>query len=73
MPDDRRQEHTRRDSESLVIIGSFFSLLAILVLIGTAWEEKGVGMGVAIAAGAILLLVGLAAVFIGLRLKKRSG
>jgi len=67
MPDDQKQTHRRRDAEVLTIIGSFLSILAVLVLIGTIFQGRGEGMVVGIGAGLLLLLIGLGAASLGLR------
>lgn len=67
MPDDQKQTHRRRDAEVLTIIGSFLSILAVLVLIGTIFQGRGEGMVVGIGAGVLLLLIGLGTASLGLR------
>jgi len=72
MPEDRRDQHTRRDGESLIIMGSFFAVLALLVLVGTFFEAQEMAMAVSLVAGGLLLLIGIGAVLFGLRLRRRS-
>ncbi len=67
MPEDERQTHRRRDGEVLTIIGSFFAILAVLVLIGTIFQGHREGMVVGIGAGLLLLLIGLGAASLGRR------
>lgn len=71
MPDDARESHRKRDAESLTIIGAFFALMAFLVLIGVVWHDRGVGLAVGIVAGLILMAVGVGAVLLGVRIKRR--
>ncbi len=68
MSDDQQQMHRRRDAETLKIIGGFFAILAVLVLIGVIWHDSGEGLAVGIGAGVILLLIGLVSVRIGMHL-----
>lgn len=69
-PATTRGEHRRRDAEALTIIGAFFALLAVLVLVGVIWHDRGPGLPVGIGAGLLLLLVGVGAVAIGRRLRR---
>ncbi len=63
--------HRRRDSEALTIIGGFFMLLAVLVLIGVVLEhEHQMGLIVGAIAGVLLLIIGGLTVYIGRRLSK---
>lgn len=74
-PDDveelERVRNRERDGSSLAIIGTFFAVFATLVLIGTFWEDRDHGMVVNIGAGLVLLGIGVAMLFYGLRLRSR--
>ena len=74
MPDDRHAEYRGRDAASLVIIGGFFVLLAVLVLLGSfaagGAEVESAARIVNLAAGVILLLIGIALVFVSRRLRR---
>ncbi len=70
--DETRQAHRKRDAEVLTIIGGFFALLALLVLIGVVWHDRGRGLAVGLGAGILLLAIGLGAIAIGLRFRRRS-
>ena len=72
MPDKTQQAHRKRDAEALTIIGFFFAVLAVLVLIGVVWHDRGRGLAVGIGAGVLLLTVGIGAVAIGVRLRRRT-
>jgi len=65
------EQHRDRDVASLMIIGGFFAILSVFVLIGTFFEDRGHGQIVNVGAGLILLLVGVVMMGFGQRLKKR--
>lgn len=71
MSEEQRGEHRQRDSESLLIMGAFLIVLAVLVLFGVTVEE-GMPALVSAVAGIVLLGIGLGAVFLGLRFRKRT-
>ena len=71
MPDNNHEQHRERDAASLTIIGGFFAILSVFVLIGTFFEDSYEGRVVNVAAGLILLLVGLGMLAFGRRLKNR--
>lgn len=70
MPDDQQQSHRRRDAEALTIIGAFFAVLAVMVLIGVVWFDRGDSLAVGAGAGLLLLVIGLGGVYVGRRLKR---
>ena len=52
--------HAERDAASLKILGFFFSVLGLLVLVGTLWSlDNTPALIVNVASGAVLTLVGL--------------
>jgi Zn-dependent protease with chaperone function len=57
--------HTKRDAETLLMLGGFISALAITVLIATAWAVRPHAMFANAAAGAILLIIGVSWVLRG--------
>lgn len=69
MTDDNR----RRDSVSLLIIGTFFALFSVLVLIGTFWEHRTRAIIVNIASGLALMLVGIGMALYGYWLRRAGG
>jgi uncharacterized integral membrane protein len=71
MKDDIQSEHQQRDAESFIIIGSFFVILAIIVLIGTIWSETVPAAVINVSSGVILLAIGLGGVFWGLHIKRK--
>ncbi len=66
-----RAEYRDRDGTSLKIIGGFFSLFSILVLVGTFWEKRSHGIVVNLTAGFLLLSIGLGMFFVGRRMSRR--
>ncbi len=74
MPDDRRAEYRSRDAASLLMIGGFVVLLAVLVLLGS-FAAGGAQLAAAarivnLAAGVVLLLIGIALVLVSRRLRR---
>ncbi len=68
---DTHDENRARDSTSFLLLGSFFSLLAMLVLIGTLWTlDRPRAMIVNLAAGSLLLLIGLIMLYFGRRVQR---
>jgi hypothetical protein len=72
MPDNQQKQHAKRDAETFIMMGIFFLIMAVLLLIGMAWESMGPGMIVGLASGGVLLLVAAACMAIALFLKRRS-
>lgn len=65
-------QYRQRDAASMLILGGFFSLLATLVLIGSFWATGGSpALKVNLAAGALMLVIGLTMMWIGRRLQTR--
>lgn len=71
MPDNNHEQHRERDAASFTIIGGFFAVLSVFVLIGTFFEDRGHGQIVNVAAGLILLIVGIVMLGLGRRLRNR--
>lgn len=64
----------QRDALSLLMVGGFFALLALLVLVGTWWTlERPRAAAVNVVAGMLLLGIGLGMMAAGRRLRKPSG
>ena len=58
--DPSEKEARQRDAEILRVLGSFFSLMGVLVLIGTFWAlGKTSAVVVSICSGSVLLAIGL--------------
>ncbi len=68
-----KTSHRERDAASLKILGFFFTVLGILVLIGTLWSLGDTrAMVVNIVSGAVLLVVGLGMMLLTRR-KEQAG
>lgn len=66
-------EQRQRDAVSLLMLGAFFSVLAVLVLVGTYWTVgRTHAMVVNLGAGVTLLAVGLAMLWAGRRVQALS-
>ncbi len=65
-------QHSRRDGESLIMLGGFITLLAIPVLIGTAFAERQHAMIVNVASGLVLGAIGVAFIVQGVRTLRRK-
>ncbi len=63
--------HARRDGEALLIMGVFFAVLAVAVLVGTAWNAPGKGRVVNVVSGLVLLAIAAVAAWIGRRLRRK--
>jgi len=55
---DNQDRHSKRDSESLLMLGGFLVLLSLPVLVGTAFAETSRAMIVNAVAGLTLLAIG---------------
>lgn len=54
------QQYRSRDAASFLVMGSFFVVLALLVLLGTFWSEDfSFPVVLNVVSGVVLLLVGL--------------
>ena len=68
---DSQDENRARDATSFLLLGSFFSILAILVLIGTLWTlDRPRAMAVNLSAGGVLLSIGLVMLYAGRRVQR---
>ena len=64
---EKQNDHSKRDSETLFLLGIFIVVLAVPVLIGTAFADTGRAMVVNAVAGVVLLITG-----VGFILRARS-
>ena len=51
--------HAKRDAETMFMLGAFIAILAVPVLIGTAFAEKPFAMAVNAGCGLVLLGIGV--------------
>lgn len=73
LPLETHDENRARDATSFLLLGSFFSVLAVLVLFGTLWTlDRPRAVIVNLSAGGLLLFIGLAMLYAGRRVQ-RSG
>lgn len=71
MSDARQSDLRERDAASMKLLGGFFCVLAVLVLIGSYWSMgRPHAMVVNLGAGGLMLLVGLAMLWMGVRLRR---
>ncbi|MBL9122933.1 MAG: hypothetical protein JNG90_04830 [Planctomycetaceae bacterium] len=71
LPLETHDENRARDATSFLLLGSFFSILATLVLIGTLWTlDRPRAMVVNLSAGGLLLLIGLIMLYAGRRVQR---
>lgn len=72
-PESDPHRHTRRDAETLTMLGIFICVLSVAVLIGTFFAERQHAMVVNVIAGLVLLSVGggfiARAVWVGRRIQ----
>ena len=67
-------DHAERDAASLKILGFFFTVLGVLVLLGTFWSlDNTRAVVVNVASGALLTLVGLGMIAFARRSRRRAG
>ena len=67
-PDTQRHAQlVKRDAETLLVLGLFVTVLSIPVLIGTLWAENTRQTIVNVAAGVVLLVIGLVILLWGWR------
>lgn len=72
LPEHSQNENRSRDASSLLLLGTFFTVLACLVLLGTFWTlDRPRPMVVNLIAGGLLLAIGLATLYGGRRLQRR--
>lgn len=71
-PRSEADRHTRRDGESLFMLGAFMAVLWVPVMIGTAFADTSRAMIVNAVSGGVLLIFALAFLWHGYRTIKRS-
>ncbi len=68
---DSQDENRARDATSFLLLGSFFSILAVLVLFGTLWTlDRPRAVIVNLSAGGLLLVIGLIMLYAGRRVQR---
>lgn len=67
-----RDRYRRRDADTLFVMGIFFTILALAVLLGTLWTTGTKALVVNLVSGGILLLIGLGTFVHGLRGKRSA-
>ncbi len=75
MTDERASgdSNQQRDASSLRVLGLFFTILGVLVLIGTVWTRNDLHAAVVNASsGIVLLTVGIGTITIGRRIGRRK-
>ena len=73
LPQSETNEHRDRDATSLKILGSFFTVLSTLVLLGTFWTlDDFRAVVVNLICGAVLLAVGLGMIVIGRKIARKQ-
>jgi len=73
LPQSETNEHRERDATSLKILGSFFTVLSTLVLLGTFWTlDDFRAVIVNLVCGSVLLAVGLGMIAIGRRIARNQ-
>lgn len=71
LPTQTQIENRDRDASSFLLLGTFFTVLAVLVLLGTLWTlDRPRPMVVNLIAGSLLLTIGLTTLWVGRRLKR---
>ena len=68
-----RKAHRARDAATLLVLGAFFTVLSVLVLLGSFWSEKlDFPVVVNIASGVLLMVVGLGMSLMSWHLRRQS-
>lgn len=71
--DEHLQEQRQRDAMTFFLLGGFFTVMAILVLIGTLWAVgRTHAMIVNLAAGLLLLVIGLGMIAAGAYKRRKA-
>lgn len=73
MSKDQENAHSRRDGETLFVLGVFLVVLGLPVILGSWWAEKAIQMWVCLISGFILAGIGGAFVYYGKKALKRLG
>lgn len=68
---ERQDGLTRRDGETLILLGVFLDALSIPVMIGAFFAERSPQNWVCLVSGVVLLAIGIAFVLHGKRVLKR--
>jgi len=63
--------HTRRDGETMLMLGGFMSFIALPVMVGTIWAGTGFEKAINFGCSVVLLAIGLGFVFRGRHILKR--
>ena len=72
MGDSSLESLRERDAVTLLVIGSFFSLLAVLVALGSFWAETAdFTVAVNLGASGVLLVIGVVMVLTSRRFRRR--
>ncbi len=61
-----------RDAWVLTLLGSFFAVFGVLVLIGLCWPQTSAEKLVTVISGTALLVIGAGGLWLGRRLKRNS-
>jgi hypothetical protein len=69
---DQHGKHTRRDAETMLLLGGFMCILALPVIGATPWAGHGFAQVVNALSGIALLLLGGAFIWRGRTLLQRS-
>ncbi len=70
----RAARHRSRDAASLLLMGAFFAVMGLLVLVGSFWAaERFRAMVVNTGAGVILSAIGIGMLYWGWRLRRPQG
>ena len=70
---ERRETYRRRDSDSLFVMGIFFTVLSLAVLVGSLWADGTKALVVNLFSGGILLAIGVGSVLYGVSAKWGKG
>lgn len=62
--------HTKRDGETMLMLGGFMSFISLPVMIGTIWAGSGFEKAINLGCGATLLAIGLGFIFRGRHILK---
>lgn len=63
--------HTKRDGETLLMLGGFMAFIALPVMVGTIWAGTGFKQAINLGCGATLLAIGLGFMFRGRHILKK--
>ncbi|MBI1318418.1 MAG: DUF2157 domain-containing protein [Candidatus Hydrogenedens sp.] len=57
-PTPDKNDHSKRDAETLLVLGAFMVVLALPVMVATVWAGHGFSQAVNFCSGAVLFAVG---------------